>query len=117
MASCSEIEKWLAIVGTGITGLRLLKDYNIQTPELEYFTDKFGNGKMAISAFAPSPFKNQYETRLQKIQTILVSHVEQLMRAQNVSSEIINNALNEAEELYSLLRDMHQTVVSGFIIV
>ena len=116
MATCSEIEKWLATVGTGITGLKLLKEYKIKTPELRYFVEAFGNGSMKISAFAPPTLKNQYEERLGRIEKKLKLEIRKLLESE-VSAKSIDNALKSAEELYSLLRDMCQAVVSSFLVV
>jgi len=120
VASCSEIESWLSVLGTGIAGLRLFKMFGVQNSELEFFMENFGDMKIEVSAFAPPPLRNQYEITLKQAESELREKIQE-MRAQTVDSEVsdemIDSVLKNAENLFSLLRDMHQATVSGFIIV
>jgi hypothetical protein len=118
MASCPEIEEWLSILGTGIAGLRFLKEYGVRTSELEYFTRNFGETRIEASAFAPAPLRSEYEQMLKQFETKLRAGIQEL-RAQtdSVSSELIEALLKDAKELFRLLRDMHQAAVSGLTFV
>lgn len=115
MASISEIEGMLSMLGTGIAGLRFLKEYNIRTSELKYFIENFSDGKIEVSAFAPPPLRNQYEKVLSKIEAKLVSGVKKIS-SPNVSRKTVDKVLKDAKELYSLLNDIHQATISGIII-
>jgi len=116
MVSCPELEDWLSTLGAGIAGLRLLREYGIRTSELKYFMENFGDSKIKVSAFAPSPLKNQYEPLLRQAETKLKSGIKKIT-VRNVSGEVIDNVLKDAKELYSLLSDIHQAVVSGLTMV
>jgi hypothetical protein len=115
MASCSEIEMWLSTLGTGMAGLRLLKEYGIRTPELEYFIENISSSNIEISAFAPPPLRSQYEPLFSQANMKLKSGIKKLAD-QNVSDEVIDNVLNDARALYIILSDMHKSTVSGIII-
>lgn len=114
--SCSEIEKWLSILGGGMTGLRLLKDYDLRTPELEYFIENFDFERMEISAFAPSPLRDQYDELFTQAKEKLRSGVKEVANS-SASDEVLGKTLRDAKELYSLLSDLHTAIASGFIIV
>jgi len=116
MASFSEIEGWLSILGTGMAGLRLLKEYGIRTSELQYFMEHLGDCRTQVSAFAPSTLKNQYEPLIVKAETKLISGLKKISKP-DVTDEVVDDVLRDARELYSLLSDMHQATASGFIVV
>jgi hypothetical protein len=116
LASCSEIEEWLSILGAGIAGLRLLKEFGIRTSELEFFIKNFGKGEIQISAFAPSVFRDQYEPRLEVSRSKVKAGIARVVES-NVTDEVVESVLADAKEFYSLLSDLRQTVVSGFVVV
>ena len=116
MASFSEIEGWLSMLSTGIAGLRLLKEYGIRAPELEYFVENLGNSKIKVAAFAPPPLRNQYEKSVAKAETRLRLGIERMSET-NVSDEDVDEVLKDTRELYSLLGDIRRATVSGIITV
>ena len=116
MATFSEIEQWLSILGVGIAGLHILKKYGVRSSELEYFVENFGDAKIVVSAFAPSPLKNQYEPLLSESEIKLKSGIEKISRT-NASSEEVDEVLKDTRELYSLLRDIHQATISGLVTI
>jgi hypothetical protein len=116
MASYSEIERWLSVLATGMAGLRLLKHYGVRSPELEHFIQNITDGQMSISAFAPSPLREQYQPLISQTEEELKSETKKLSDP-NVSEEIVDSVLNKAQELYTLLSDMHRNAFSSLIIV
>lgn len=114
--ACSEIEMWLSILGGGMTGLRLLKDYDIRTPELEYFIKNWDFERIEISAFAPSPLRDQYDQLFIETKEKLESGVKKVANS-DVSDAVLDKTLKDAKELYSLLSDLHTAIASGFIAV
>lgn len=115
MASVSQIEEWFSILGAGMAGLRLLKEYGIRTVELEYFTENFGKSEMKISAFAPPPLRDQYEPKFSGIKKKILSGIEAISDPR-VSAETLNKLLENTKDMYMLLNDVHRTFASGFIL-
>jgi hypothetical protein len=115
MASVSQIEEWFSVLGAGMAGLRLLKEYGIRTVELEYFTENFGKSEIKISAFAPPPLHDQYEPRFSGIKKEIISGIEALSDPR-ISAETLNKLLLNTKEMYMLLNDAHRTFASDFIL-
>ncbi len=115
MASVSQIEEWFSILGTGMAGLRLLKEYGIRTVELGYFIENFGKSEMKISAFAPPPLRDQYEPRFSGIKKKIISGIETISDPR-VSAETLNKLLANTKEMYMLLNDVHRALTSDFIL-
>lgn len=116
MASVSEIEEWFSILGAGMAGLRLLKEYGIRTVELEYFIENFDKSKMRISAFAPPPLRDQYEPKFSSIKAKITSGIKAISNT-NTSDDTLNTLLADTKEMYILLNDVHRTITSGFIMM
>jgi len=70
---------------------------------------------MKISAFAPPPLRDHYEPRLREAEASLRSGIEELGK-RKVSDEVLDDLLKNAREIYTMLYDVHRTVVSGFIV-
>jgi hypothetical protein len=115
MASVSQIEEWFSILGAGMAGLRLLKEYGIRTVELQYFIENFDKSEMKISAFAPPPLRDQYEPKFSSIKGKIISGIKAISN-QKVSADTLNKLLVDTREMYILLNDVHRTVTSGFIL-
>jgi hypothetical protein len=116
MASYSGIESWLSVVASGITGLGLLKDYGIRSPELEYFIEYCGKQTISVKALAPSPSTNEYGSLIDAAFIQLLSRLEDL-KGENVPEDLLNNAIEDARKLYGLLNAMYQTVKSGIVTI
>lgn len=118
MASISEIETWFSILGAGMTGLRLLREYGMRTVELRYFVENFDKYKMRISAFAPPPLRDQYEPKFSSVKTKISAGIQEVLRSNgNMPEEAVNALLEDIKEMYMLLNDAHRTITSGIILV
>jgi hypothetical protein len=115
MATFSETEGWFSILGAGMAGLRLLKEFGIRTAELEYFIQNFDKTEMKISAFAPSPLIDQYETLFNQAKERLKEGIEQI-KEPKVTDKTVDNVLKDAKELYNLLGEVHRTIASGLVL-
>jgi len=112
MASSVEIEGWFSILATGMAGLRLLKEFGIRTAELDYFTKNFGKTKIEISAFAPPPLRDQFEPTFNQVEDKVKRDIEKI-KEPNVAYDVVDELLKNIRDLYSLLSDVHRTIVSG----
>ena len=109
MASFSRIENLISTIASGITGIGLLKDYDIRTPELEYFIESFGDLRVSVSALAPIPQMKNYSTSIEAIFSRLLARLPEL-RNQNVPEGTLEQTLKDAKELHSVL----DAVYTGF---
>jgi len=116
VASSSEVEGWLYLLGAGMAGLRMLKEFGIRTSELDYFIRNFGKTDMRISAFAPPPLRDQYELAFSETEKKLTQGIEKIEKS-DVTNEAIDDAVENLRKLYSLLGDAHRMIVSGKLIV
>ena len=107
MASFSRLEALLSTIASGITGIGLWKDYGIKTPELRYFLKSLDSMQVSASALAPSP-----PTRARAIETAysrLLARLSELEQ-DDVPEDRLEDALREANELYSLLNAMYTSL-------
>jgi len=116
LASYSRIEAWLSVVASGITGLGLLRDYGIRSPELEYFIEYCGKQTISVKALAPSPLTNEYEPLIRSAFTQLLSKLESI-KDENATTDLFDRAIEDARKVYGLLSAMYQTVKSNLVAI
>ena len=115
MASRSEVESCFSVLGAGIAGLRLLKQFGFKSKELELFIENMATEeKVKICAFAPSPLRNQYKASILEAEAKVKEDIKQLS-ADQPSDEIIDQAINDTKKLYGILSELHRTVVTGLV--
>jgi hypothetical protein len=116
MASRSEVESCFSVLGAGIAGLRILKEFGFKSTELDIFIKSMATDeKVKICAFAPSPLRNQYEAAITEVETKVKQDIEKVSAQTLPSDEVIDEAIKDTKQLYSLLAELNRTVVSGLV--
>jgi hypothetical protein len=115
MASRSEVESCFSILGAGIAGLRLLKEYGFKSKELELFVKNMATDeKVKICAFAPSPLRSQYEAAISEAEKKVKEDIIKIS-TEKPSAATIDEAIKDTKQLYGILAELHRTVASGLV--
>lgn len=92
----------------------MLKEYGIQSTELDYFIKNIETDKIKVCAFAPSPLRNQYESELDEAEKKVKQDIQELS-VPNPPNNVIDKAIKDTKALYNILTEIHRTLVSGLV--
>ena len=103
-------------IGTGATGVSLLQEYGIRTPELRYFIDYCKSTPVADlsvdMAIAPQQVYLGFPDRIGQAYQRVLDRLPYLEREQPSGNDLVH-LRNMIDDLYTLLYEMYTTVKSG----
>jgi hypothetical protein len=103
MASLPKLEKFLFTLSTGITGLELLNEYEIQSTELQYFINFCKEPHdLSVSAMGPSALTQRDNARIKESYTKLMEEMAHFNSQNNVKAK--------TEKIILELTDLHDLI-------
>jgi len=103
MASLPKLEKFLFTLSTGLTGLELLKEYGIQSSELQYFINFCKEPHdLSVSAMGPSNLTQRQNERIKVSYSKIVDEMKNF-NAQDCSGKDTEKVIQELTDLHDLI--------------
>ncbi len=103
MASLPKLERFLFTLSTGITGLELLNDYEIQSTELQYFINFCKEPHdLSVSAMGPSALTQRDNDRIRE------SYTKIMEKMAHFDSK--NNTKEKTDKIIMELTDLHDLI-------
>jgi len=102
MASLPKLEKFLFTISTGITGLELLKEFGVETNELEYFINYCRETPdLSVNAMGPSYLIERYTPQIKSSYDHIISEMK--VFSKTTPKEKISCIITELEALHDLI--------------
>lgn len=102
MASLPKLEKFLFTISTGITGLELLKEFGVETNELEYFINYCRETPdLSVNAMGPSYLIERYTPQIKSSYDHIISEMKAFSKT--APKEKIGCMITELEALHDLI--------------
>lgn len=103
MASLPKLERFLFTLSTGITGLELLNDYEIQSTELQYFINFCKEPHdLSVSAMGPSALTQRDNDRIRESYTKIMEKMAHF--------DYKNNSKEKTDKIIMELTDLHDLI-------
>lgn len=115
MNPSSKLEALLMTVGAGATGVNLLQDYSIKTPELKYFINYCKTTTvtdLSFHALAPNEEMGRIADKVKVAYNEVRDNIPNL-ETEHPARNDINKIKESIDNLYALLQGMYSTVNDG----